>query len=77
MITLVHPEGKETLIWPKQPKPVHSFKMHLYPELSPPTEEEKALISVGLSPPPKKSLVKKVSTEFRKVLPMAVLRVFD
>jgi hypothetical protein len=55
-IILTNPEGNETEIWPEKPKPAYHFKMHLYPELSPPTEEERILINSGLSPIPKERL---------------------
>jgi hypothetical protein len=68
-ITLIDPEGNESVIWPKKPKSVYHFKMHLYPEMSPPTEEEKILINSGLSPIPRRSIAKKISMELRKHCP--------
>ena len=63
-ITLIDPEGKETTIWPWKP---YQFKEGLYPELSPPTKEELVWINAGLGPPPKKSIVKKISRELRSI----------
>ena len=66
-ITLIDPEGKETTIWPAPPWKHHPFKLGLYPELSPPTEEELVWINARLGPPPKKSIIKKISREFRSI----------
>jgi len=63
-ITLIDPEGNETTIWPWKP---YVFKTGLYPELSPPTEEELVWINAGLGPPPKKSIVRKISRELKSI----------
>jgi hypothetical protein len=68
-IILTDPEGNESEIWPEKPKPVYHFKMHLYLELSLPTEEERILINSSLSPIPKRSIVKRISTKFRDHCP--------
>jgi len=63
-ITLIDPEGKETTIWPWKP---YQFKDGLYPELSPPTKEELVWINAGLGPPPKKSIIRKISRELKSI----------
>jgi catechol-2,3-dioxygenase len=68
-IILTDPEGNETKIWPEKPKSAYHYKMHLYPKLSPPTEEERILINSGLSPIPKRSIVKRISMKFRDHCP--------
>jgi hypothetical protein len=68
-IILTNPEGNESIIWPEKPKSTYHFKMGLYPEMSSPTEEERILINAGLSPIPKRSIVKKISMKFRDHCP--------
>jgi hypothetical protein len=68
-IILTNPKGNETKIWPEKPKSTYHYKMHLYPELSPPTEEERILINSGLSPIPKRSIVKRISMKFQDHCP--------
>ena len=66
IITLTDPEGNQTRLLPAQPKKAFKWSAYPHPDLSPMTEEERAIITAGLQPLLSRSLIKRISMKFKK-----------